>query len=190
MPRLPLRIAVLLCDTPPEPINTRYDGLGGLFTRLFNLSAQELHKPQTVDPASIVSISRFDVVTAQEYPDLDNFDALLLTGSKHDSFSDHPWILKLVEFTKKALAHPSVKLLGVCFGHQIIARAMGYEVGRNSAGWEISVCGVDLTEKGRELFGVETLVGFFLFLDPRWCWNVLTRIENPTNAPRYSLHLP
>ncbi|OJI96192.1 hypothetical protein ASPVEDRAFT_120074 [Aspergillus versicolor CBS 583.65] len=157
MPRLPLRIAVLLCDTPPEPINTRYDGLGGLFTRLFNLSAQELHKPQTVDPASIVSISRFDVVTAQEYPDLDNFDALLLTGSKHDSFADHPWILKLVEFTKKALAHPSVKLLGVCFGHQIIARAMGYEVGRNSAGWEISVCGVDLTEKGRELFGVETL---------------------------------
>lgn len=154
------------------------------------MSAQELHKPQTVDPASIVSTSCFDVVTAQEYPDLDNVDAVLLTGSKYDSFADNPWILKLVEFTKKALAHPSVRLLGVCFGHQIIARAMGYEVGRNSAGWEVSVCEVDLTEKGKELFGVETLVGFSLFFSPSWCQYVLMRAENPRNAPRYRLYLP
>ncbi|KAL4919842.1 class I glutamine amidotransferase-like protein [Aspergillus aurantiobrunneus] len=157
MPRPPLRIAILECDTPPATSNAKYGGYGGVFTTLLHSSIQELHKPASVDPTSILEISSYDVVTAQAYPDLNNIDAILLTGSKHNSFEDHPWILKLVEFTKRALEDPRVKLLGICFGHQIIGRALGVEVGRNSAGWEIAVCDVDLTEKGRELFGVETL---------------------------------
>ncbi|CBF89987.1 hypothetical protein AN0200.2 [Aspergillus nidulans FGSC A4] len=157
MPRTPLRIAVLECDTPPESSNAKYGGYVGVFKTLLYSSVRELYKQEEVDPSSILEISRFDVVTAQNYPDLANVDAVLLTGSKHNSFEDHPWILKLVEFTKKAIEHPRVKLLGICFGHQIIGRALGVEVGRNSAGWEIAVCDVDLTEKGKELFGVETL---------------------------------
>ncbi|KAL4985962.1 class I glutamine amidotransferase-like protein [Aspergillus falconensis] len=157
MPRTPLRIAVLECDTPPESSNAKYGGYVGVFKTLFHSSVRELYKPEQVDPPSILDISRFDVVTAQEYPDLESVDAVLLTGSKHNSFEDHAWILNLVEFTKKAIEHPRVKILGICFGHQIIGRALGVEVGRNSAGWEIAVCDVDLTEKGKELFGVETL---------------------------------
>ncbi|KAL4802372.1 class I glutamine amidotransferase-like protein [Aspergillus unguis] len=157
MPRTPLRIAILECDTPPETANAKYGGYAGVFTTLLESSLKELRKPEQVDPKTVLDISRFDVVTAQEYPDLENVDAVLLTGSKHNSFESHPWILKLVDFTKKALAHPRVKILGICFGHQIIGRAMDVEVGRNSAGWEIAVCDVDLTEKGREIFGVETL---------------------------------
>ncbi|KAL4784226.1 class I glutamine amidotransferase-like protein [Aspergillus varians] len=157
MPGLPLRLAVLECDTPAPSSNAKYGGYVGVFTSLLHASIQELHKPNPVSPDSILDISRFDVVTAQEYPSLENVDAVLLTGSKHNSFEDDPWILKLVEFTKKAIADPRVKLLGICFGHQIIGRAMGVEVGRNSAGWEIAVCEVRLSEKGRELFGVETL---------------------------------
>jgi GMP synthase-like glutamine amidotransferase len=86
-----------------------------------------------------------------------------LTRPEHNSFEDHPWILKLVDFTKRAIEHPRVKILGICFGHQILGRALGVEVGRNNAGWEIAVCDVDLTEKGKELFGVETLVRPLLF---------------------------
>ncbi|KAL4872556.1 hypothetical protein BDV12DRAFT_161773 [Aspergillus spectabilis] len=149
-----LRIAVLECDTPPENANARYGGYVGVFTKLLNESVQALNQPERLDG---LEISRFDVVSEQSYPDLEGVDAVLLTGSKHNSFENHPWILKLVSFTQEALSHPRVKILGICFGHQIIGRALGVEVGRNSAGWEIAVSDVDLTEKGKEIFGVETL---------------------------------
>ncbi|KAL2862324.1 type 1 glutamine amidotransferase [Aspergillus lucknowensis] len=156
--RPPLRIAVLECDTPMEKTNAKYGpGYHGVFKKLLEESAHALNRPDQLDPQSGLDISRFDVVTAQEYPNLEDVDALLLTGSKHNSFEDHPWILKLVEFTRKALEDSRVRLLGICFGHQIIGRALGVKVGRNNAGWEIAVCDVDLTEKGKEIFGVETL---------------------------------
>jgi GMP synthase-like glutamine amidotransferase len=54
-----------------------------------------------------------------------------------------------------------VRIIGVCFGHQILGRALGVPVGRSDIGWEIAVCDVDLTEKGKALFGKDTLVGLF-----------------------------
>ena len=76
----------------------------------------------------------------------------------YDSFTSPPWILKLVEFTQKVLAQDRVRIIGVCFGHQIVARGLGVEVGRNADGWEAGVNDVQLTEKGKEIFGVEKLV--------------------------------
>ena len=83
---------------------------------------------------------------------------LAYAGTEYDSFENHPWILKLVEFTQKVLAQDRVKIIGVCFGHQIVARALGTEVGRNPKGWETAVEPQDLTEKGQRLFKVERLV--------------------------------
>lgn len=69
-----------------------------------------------------------------------------------------PWINRLVEFTKQVYAQDRVRLIGICFGHQIIGRALGVPVGRSDIGWEIAVCDINLTEKGKELFGKEKLV--------------------------------
>lgn len=81
--------------------------------------------------------------------------------TEHNSFDDIPWINRLVEFTQQVLAQDRVRLLGICFGHQIIGRALGAKVGRSDQGWEIAVCDMDLTEKGKELFGLETIVRCF-----------------------------
>lgn len=172
----PLRIAVLECDTPPEKINLKYDGYYGVFSRLLRRSAETLQHEQ-LNPDCGLEISRWDVVTEQAYPQLESVDGIVLTGSsksyllfrcrisrtefpttEHNAFEDAPWILKLAEFTKRAIQDPRVKLLGVCFGHQIIARALGVQVSRSAAGWEISVCEVNLTPAGKELFGLDTLV--------------------------------
>jgi len=82
----------------------------------------------------------------------------LLTSEEHDSFENHPWIVKLVDFTKTVLAQNRVRMIGVCFGHQIVARALEVKVGRSNRGWEASVCKVDLTPKGKELFGRDQLM--------------------------------
>ena len=49
-------------------------------------------------------------------------------------------------------------MIGVCFGHQIIGRALDVKVDRGDRGWEVSVTKVHLTAKGKELFGLEELV--------------------------------
>jgi len=59
---------------------------------------------------------------------------------------------------KKVLAQDRVRLIGICFGHQIVGRALDQKVGRSDRGWEVSVTPMQLTTKGKELFGVEELV--------------------------------
>lgn len=63
-----------------------------------------------------------------------------------------PWINRLVAYTKSVLAQTRVRIIGVCFGHQIVGRALGSVVTRSPLGFEISVCKVDLTETGKSLF--------------------------------------
>ena len=82
----------------------------------------------------------------------------LIRRAEHNSFENDPWILRLVEFTKKVLKQERVRLIGVCFGHQIVGRAMGAKVDRSDKGWEVSVVKVELTERGREVLGMEELV--------------------------------
>ncbi|KAI7903510.1 class I glutamine amidotransferase-like protein [Cokeromyces recurvatus] len=86
----------------------------------------------------------FDVVDAQEYPslqDIENgtYDALILTGSKYNSYDNDPWLLKLIDFIKKMETDytDKVKLVGVCFGHQIIIRAAGGKTAKSTTGWEV-----------------------------------------------------
>ena len=79
-------------------------------------------------------------------------------SAEFNSFDDDAWILRLVDFTRTVLAQQRVRLIGVCFGHQIIGRALHVAVGRSDAGWEVAVVPVALTDEGKQLFGVQTLV--------------------------------
>lgn len=149
----PLRLAILLCDTPQPGTLARVGNYEAVFSALLT----DACAPETLQ--SQLTITAHDVVNdLDSYPALDDIDALLLTGSKHDSFRDDPWILKLVEYTKKAVATERLKLIGVCFGHQIIARAVGAGVGRSDKGWEIAVTDTDLTDKGKEIFQLDKMV--------------------------------
>lgn len=47
-----------------------------------------------------------------------------------------------------------MRVIGVCFGHQIVGRALGAKVDRSDRGWEVSVVPMTLTAKGKEVFGV------------------------------------
>jgi hypothetical protein len=77
---------------------------------------------------------------------------------------DVPWINKLVSVITCALQMPHIKIIGVCFGHQIIGRALNAPVQLNYLGWETAVLPVDLAPAGKVLFGKDQLVRMILFL--------------------------
>lgn len=82
----PLRIAVLECDTPLPAVDARYNNEGyyGVFKTLLKSSAEELGHSR-LDPDTGLQITKWDVVDAQEYPKLEDIDAVLLTGSSQCS---------------------------------------------------------------------------------------------------------
>ena len=89
--------------------------------------------------------------------------------AEYNAFDDDPWILRLVEYTKSILAQSRVRIVGVCFGHQIIGRAMDVKVSRGDTGWEASVLDIDLTETGKKIFGKDRVVSSFQVFD----WTIL-----------------
>lgn len=150
----PIRLAVLEADTPLPNTNAKFNGYGGVFTDLFRRAVA----PDALDQH--LDITAYHVVEKPDnYPDLSTVDAVLISGSKHSAYLDEPWINRLVEFAQQVLAtNGRVKLIGVCFGHQIVGRALGVKVGVNEKGWEVSVTELQLNAKGKELFGSDTLV--------------------------------
>jgi GMP synthase-like glutamine amidotransferase len=69
-------------------------------------------------------------------------DGWLITGSRHGVYEDHAWIPPLEAFIRQAFA-ARVPMVGVCFGHQIIAQAMGGKVERYAGGWAVGATDYD-----------------------------------------------
>jgi GMP synthase-like glutamine amidotransferase len=89
---------------------------------------------------------------------------LIKQSSDGTAFYNDPWIVTLVDFVKHTLESTDTKVFGICFGHQVIGRALGADVNRNPHGWEISVENLVLNEQGQELLGVPSLVSSRLAL--------------------------
>lgn len=60
----------------------------------------------------------------------------LITGSRHGAYEDHPWIAPLEAFIR-AVTEAGKPLVGICFGHQIIAQALGGKVVKFPGGWSV-----------------------------------------------------
>lgn len=63
-------------------------------------------------------------------------DGWLITGSKHGAYEDHSWIPPLEELIHD-IQDAGKPLVGVCFGHQIIAQALGGKVEKFAGGWSV-----------------------------------------------------
>lgn len=71
------------------------------------------------------------------YPEnIDEVDAYLITGSKSSVYDDKPWIAQLIDFVRELDARKK-KLVGICFGHQIVADALGGKTEKSLRGWGV-----------------------------------------------------
>jgi GMP synthase-like glutamine amidotransferase len=80
----------------------------------------------------------YDVQRGEIPATIDECDAYLITGSRESVYDDLPWLPRLEEFVRDldAERHP---LVGICFGHQLIAQALGGETRKASQGWGVGV---------------------------------------------------
>ncbi|MFA3916077.1 type 1 glutamine amidotransferase [Ruegeria hyattellae] len=63
-------------------------------------------------------------------------DGWLISGSRHGAYEDHNWIPPLEQLIRD-IHDSGVPLVGICFGHQIIAQALGGTVEKYDGGWAI-----------------------------------------------------
>ncbi|XXG99384.1 hypothetical protein Hte_005721 [Hypoxylon texense] len=153
----PIRLAILEADTPVPGVQAKYGSYGGVFTHLFERACAAL-APAPQPLASVLALSAHDVVRdPSAYPDPEAVDAVLISGSKYSAYENDEWIVRLVQYTRRCLETGRVRVVGVCFGHQIVGRALGAEVARNVRGWEISVTQCELSDEGKKIFGLEKL---------------------------------
>ncbi|KGN65255.1 gamma-glutamyl peptidase 5 [Cucumis sativus] len=75
--------------------------------------------------------------------ELQNYAGFIITGSTYDAYGNESWILDLC-FLLQNLDAMGKKLLGICFGHQVLCRALGGKVGKAETGWDIGVRKVEI----------------------------------------------
>ena len=82
------------------------------------------------------TFSAWDVENMVFPADVHAADGWLVTGSRHGAYEDHPFIPPLERFVLDAMA-ADVPVVGICFGHQIVAQALGGRVTKFPGGWAL-----------------------------------------------------
>ena len=116
------RIAILETGVPPEALRDDYDDYPARFRALLGDG---------------VPTTRFDVQAGRLPHDPAAFEGVVVTGSTAGVYEDHAWIPLLVEWLRAARGR--TRILGICFGHQVMAHAWGGRVEKSDKGWGVGL---------------------------------------------------
>jgi GMP synthase-like glutamine amidotransferase len=117
-----MRIGILLTGHAPDTLISETGDYDAIFARMLG--------------GHSLTFENFPLVDGQFPDSADAADGWLITGSKHGAYEDHPWIAPLETLIRDIHAR-KLPLIGICFGHQIIAQALGGTVEKFSGGWAI-----------------------------------------------------
>jgi GMP synthase-like glutamine amidotransferase len=119
-----MRIGLLLCGHLPD----RYSSIAGEFPEWIEGLLDDVGSTLVV----------FDATDGDLPERPSTCDAYIISGSASSVYDDEPWIAGLVEFVRD-VAQADVPVFGICFGHQVLAEALGGTVERAENGWGIGV---------------------------------------------------
>jgi len=93
-------------------------------------------------------------VVRGEFPQhTDEVDGWVITGSRHGVYDALPWMEPLKDFLRDCLS-AKVPVVGVCFGHQILAEAMGGKVVKSDLGWGVGTHTYDVITRPHWMEGL------------------------------------
>jgi GMP synthase-like glutamine amidotransferase len=111
-----MKLAILETGRPPGDLAERFGDYPAMVARLLGPG---------------FDIETFDV-QGSGLPEAGAHDAYLITGSPAGVYDPLPWIPPLLNFIRSA---NDVKMVGICFGHQAMAAALGGKVEKSDKGW-------------------------------------------------------
>jgi len=121
-----MKLGLLQCDSVMDELQSEFGNYPAMFIRLF----------QEINPA--VSVHIYNVEQG-EYPATPyECDAYITTGSKASVYEDLPWLIEFKAFLR-ILYTKKIKLVGICFGHQLIAEVFGGKTEKSDKGWGVGV---------------------------------------------------
>jgi GMP synthase-like glutamine amidotransferase len=130
-----MRIGLLECDH----VRDRHLPIAGDYADMFKAMVAD------ADPTSEVVLYDARDGLLPEHPE--ECDGWILTGSSASVDDDEPWIESLTGFVR-AVHEARVPCVGICFGHQLVAHALGGRTERAAVGWGVGA--LPMTVAGRE----------------------------------------
>jgi GMP synthase-like glutamine amidotransferase len=117
-----VNVAILRTGSPPDALLPRFGEYEGMFAPLLG--------PEFETKA-------YDVRRGEYPADVADHPAYLITGSPAGVYDPLPWIAPLEDFLRAARG--KAKLVGICFGHQVMAEAYGGRVEKSERGWGVGL---------------------------------------------------
>lgn len=125
-----MKIGLLMAGESAGNLAVKYGEHEDQFIDLFN--------PLLDDDAPKIEWKIYYVLRDEFPQSVEECDAYLVTGSKFGVYDELPWMIELAEFIRRIVAAKK-RLTGVCFGHQIIAHALGGKVIKVEQGFGIGM---------------------------------------------------
>ncbi|MDP6376958.1 MAG: hypothetical protein QF921_01775 [Pseudomonadales bacterium] len=128
-------IGILQVDSVLPRFRLRHGDYPDMFGSLFLRAGREVGEETGCENS--VRVRNFDVL-AGDLPQARACDGYVITGSRQSVYEELPWLPALVDFAAQAMA-VARPVIGICFGHQLLAHYFGGEVAPAEAGWGVGV---------------------------------------------------
>lgn len=116
-----MKVALLLCDHVQDELRSHFGDYPELYAQWLPWA----------------EFSVFDA-TQWEFPQVHEYEFYLVGGSKHSVYDQQEWIQPLKNIIQE-IQQLNKKYVGICFGHQILAEALGGQVNIHEEGWSVGV---------------------------------------------------
>jgi GMP synthase-like glutamine amidotransferase len=143
-----MKIGILETGEVADELRNRHGDYPGMFQRLL----------RSADPALAFRVYH---VTREQLPrDVHECDAWLVTGSRHGVYDPLPWIGPLKRFLRDAY-EADVPIVAICFGHQILAEALGGKAKKSDKGWGLGVNRYTVQRKPDWMTGIDDEISLY-----------------------------